>query len=162
MSRLMRFVLPALLILMPGLALAQAKINLEVQYPLGFIFDKVFAELKTEFEKANPDITVTYRPAYKEYEDAAQTALRQAITKQLPDVALQAINMQRLFVDRGIAVDVSPFIAKEKNWKGDGFSEFDDVARHVQRQAIRPRIRSLDADHLLQRRSRGEGGRRPQ
>ena len=123
MTRFLRIVLPALLILLPGLALAQAKINLEVQYPLGFIFDKVFAELKTEFEKANPDITVTYRPAYKEYEDAAQTALRQAITKQLPDVALQAINMHRLFVDRGIAVDISPFIAKEKDWKGDGFSD---------------------------------------
>ena len=123
MTRLLRFALPALLILLPGLALAQAKVNLEVQYPLGFIFDKVFAELKTEFEKANPDVTVTYRPAYKEYEDAAQTALRQAITKQLPDVALQAINMQRLFVDRGIAVDIAPFIAKEKDWKGDGFSD---------------------------------------
>lgn len=123
MSRFLRFVLSATLILLPSLALAQTKINLEVQYPLGFIFDKVFAELKTEFEKANPDITVTYRPAYKEYEDAAQTALRQAITKQLPDVALQAINMQRLFVDRGIAVDISPFIAKEKDWKGDGFSD---------------------------------------
>ena len=123
MTRFLRFVLPAMLILLPGLAFAQAKINLEVQYPLGFIFDKVFAELKTEFEKANPDISVTYRPAYKEYEDAAQTALRQAITKQLPDVALQAINMQRLFVDRGIAVDISPFIAKEKDWKGDGFSD---------------------------------------
>ncbi len=123
MTRFLRIVLSAALIMLPGLALAQAKINIEVQYPLGFIFDKVMAELKTEFEKANPDVTVTYRPAYKEYEDAAQTALRQAITKQLPDVAMQAINLQRLFVDRGIAVDIGPFIAKEKDWKGAGFSD---------------------------------------
>jgi multiple sugar transport system substrate-binding protein len=123
MLRSLRFALAAAFIVLPSFALAQSKTNLEVQYPLGFIFDKVFVELKTEFEKANPDITVSYRPAYKEYEDAAQTALRQAITKQLPDVALQAINMQRLFVDRGIAVDVGPFIAKEKNWKGEGFSD---------------------------------------
>ncbi|MFO1079084.1 MAG: ABC transporter substrate-binding protein [Reyranellaceae bacterium] len=102
--------------------LAQGKLTLNVQYPLGFIFDKVFATLKTEFEKANPDITVNYLPAYKEYEDAAQTALRQAITKQLPDVALQAINLQRLFVDRKIAVDLTPFIAQEKDWQGQGFS----------------------------------------
>lgn len=122
MYRSLRLAIAAALVLLPNVALAQGKMNLEVQYPLGFIFDKVFQELKTEFEKANPDITVTYRPAYKEYEDAAQTALRQAITKQLPDVALQAINMQRLFVDRGIAVDLAPFIAKEKNWKGEGFS----------------------------------------
>jgi multiple sugar transport system substrate-binding protein len=123
MLRSLRFALAAAFIVLPSFALTQSKTNLEVQYPLGFIFDKVFVELKTEFEKANPDITVSYRPAYKEYEDAAQTALRQAITKQLPDVALQAINMQRLFVDRGIAVDVGPFIAKEKNWKGEGFSD---------------------------------------
>src|SRR5436190_22970966 len=82
------------------------KTTIEVQYPLAFIFDKVFQELKTEFEKANPDVTVSYRSAYKEYEDAAQTALRDAVTKQLPDVALQAINLQRPFIDRGIAVDL--------------------------------------------------------
>lgn len=123
MYRSLRRAILAMLVSLPGTALAQGKTNLEVQYPLGFIFDKVFLELKTEFEKANPDVTVSYRPAYKEYEDAAQTALRQAITKQLPDVALQAINMQRLFVDRGIAVDLGPFIANEKNWKGEGFSD---------------------------------------
>ena len=105
-----------------GRAEAQTKTTINVQYPLGFIFDKVFATLKTEFEKANPDLTVNYLPAYKEYEDAAQTALRQAITKQLPDVALQAINLQRLFVDRKIAVDLTPFIEKEKDWQGQGFS----------------------------------------
>ena len=36
-----------------GSGLAQAKTTVSVQYPLGFIFDKVFGELKTEFEKAN-------------------------------------------------------------------------------------------------------------
>ena len=83
----------------------------------------MFGELKAEFEKANPDITVKYLPAYKEYEDAAQTALRGAVTRQLPDVSLQAINLQRLFVDRKIAVELSPFIAKEQNWEGQGFAK---------------------------------------
>src|SRR5476651_1231977 len=112
----------ALAIFAGGAAVAQTKTTLNVQYPLGFIFDKVFTQLKADFETANPDITVNYLPAYKEYEDAAQTALRQAITKQLPDVALQAINLQRLFVDRKIAVDLTPFIAKEKDWQAQGFS----------------------------------------
>ena len=114
--------LAALVALTGGQAFAQERTTISVQYPLGFIFDKVFATLKTEFEAANPDLTVNYMPAYKEYEDAAQTGLRQAITKQLPDVGLQAINLQRLFVDRKIAVDLSPFIAKEKDWQGQGFS----------------------------------------
>ncbi|HTR86523.1 MAG TPA: ABC transporter substrate-binding protein [Reyranella sp.] len=106
-----------------GPAIAQAKTTVSVQYPLGFIFDKVFAELKAEFEKANPDVAVKYLPAYKEYEDAAQTALRGAVTKQLPDVSVQAINLQRLFVDRKIAADLTPFIAKEKDWEGQGFGK---------------------------------------
>jgi multiple sugar transport system substrate-binding protein len=106
-----------------GRAVAQAKTTINVQYPLGFIFDKVFVDLKAEFEKANPNIQVNYLPAYKEYEDAAQTALRQAITRQLPDVSLQAINLQRLFVDRGIAADLAPFIAKEQDWRGQGFGD---------------------------------------
>src|SRR4026209_2002854 len=84
----------AALVMLGGQALAQAKTTINVQYPLGFIFDKVFVTLKTEFEKQNPDITVNYLPAYKEYEDAAQTALRQSITHPRPDAALHAINLQ--------------------------------------------------------------------
>jgi len=114
--------LAAFVVLASDQTMAQGKTTINVQYPLGFIFDNVFVTLKADFEKANPDITINYLPAYKEYEDAAQTGLRQAITKQLPDVGLQAINLQRLFVDRKIAVDLSPFIAKEKDWVGQGFS----------------------------------------
>ena len=108
-----------------GLAAApvSAQTVIDVQYPLGFIFDKTMQDVKAEFEKRNPAIKVNFRPAYKEYEDAAQTALRDAITKNLPDVSFQAINLQRLFVDRKLAADLSPFIAREKNWKGDGFSD---------------------------------------
>ena len=126
MQRLLRLgvaTLAAAMVLGSGQVLAQTKTTINVQYPLGFIFDKVFAELSTEFQKQNPDIAVNYLPAYKEYEDAAQTALRQSMTKQLPDVALQAINLQRIFVDRKIAVDLTPFIAAEKDWKGQGFSD---------------------------------------
>lgn len=111
----------ALVSLAPQAAYAQTTID--VQYPLGFIFDKTMAEVKAEFEKRHPGVKVNFRPAYKEYEDAAQTALRDAITKNLPDVSFQAINLQRLFVDRRIAADLTPFIAREKNWKGDGFSD---------------------------------------
>ena len=102
---------------------ASAQSTIDVQYPLGFIFDKTMAEVKTEFEKRNPTVKVNFRPAYKEYEDAAQTALRDAITKNVPDVSFQAINLQRLFVDRKIAADLTPFIGREKNWKAEGFSD---------------------------------------
>jgi multiple sugar transport system substrate-binding protein len=102
---------------------AHAATEISVQYPYSFLFDTAMNEIKAAFEKQVPDVKVTFRPAYKDYEDGAQTALRNAIVKQLPDVAFQAINLQRPFVDRGIAVDVSPFIAKEVDWKGQGFSD---------------------------------------
>ena len=38
-------------------------------------------------------------------------------------MSLQAINLQRLFVDRKIAVELSPFIAKEQDWEGQGFAK---------------------------------------
>src|SRR5690554_676567 len=103
----------AAVVLGPASGLAQETTTIEVQYPLAFIFDNVMAELKTAFEQEHPDITVTYRAPYKEYEDGAQTALRHAVTDQLPDVSFQAINLQRLFVDRGLAVDLTPFIEQE-------------------------------------------------
>ena len=102
---------------------AQAKVTLDVQYPYAFVFDKVFEQLKADFEKQNPDISINFRAPYKSYEDAAQTALRQAISGDMADVSMQAINLQRLFVDRGLAVDVTSFIAKEKDWKARGYSD---------------------------------------
>lgn len=110
-------------ILAPTMAGAQESTVIEVQYPLAFIFDEVMGELKTAFEAEHPDITVTYRAPYKEYEDGAQTALRQAVTDQLPDVSFQAINLQRVFVDRELAVDLAPFIDKEENWQERGYSD---------------------------------------
>ena len=53
----------AALVVLGGQALAQTKTTVNVQNPLGFIFDKVFVTLKAEFEKQNPDITVNYLPA---------------------------------------------------------------------------------------------------
>ena len=49
----------AAIALAPGMA--SAKTTIEVQYPYGFIFDKVFEEIKADFEKQNPDIEVKYR-----------------------------------------------------------------------------------------------------
>ncbi len=123
MKRLLNTIAVAALALTPAIATAQDKVNLEVQYPYAFVFDNVFKELKAAFEKEHPDITVTYRTPYAEYEDGAQTALRNAVAHQLPDVSMQAINFQRLFADRSLAVDLSPSIAQEQNWKERGYSD---------------------------------------
>jgi hypothetical protein len=106
-----------------GQAFAQAKTRMIVEYPLGFIFDKVFVELKAEFEKQSRLIGMIYRPTFKEHEDTARGTLDQAIAKRLLGAALQAINLQRVVAGRPIAVVLSSFIAEEKDWNGQGFSD---------------------------------------
>jgi multiple sugar transport system substrate-binding protein len=96
--------------------------EITLQYPYAKAFDPVMTKIKADFEKEYSQYRVKFLPAYKNYEDGAQTVLKQAVTQQLPDVSVQAINLQRTFVDRKSAVDLSPFIATEKNWAGRGYS----------------------------------------
>ena len=133
---------------------AQAKTTINVQYPLGFIFDKVFATLKTEFEKANPDITVKYLPAYKEYEDAAQTGAA-------PGDHQAAARCRRCRPSTSSACSStarSPSISRRssprrRTGKVRASRQVDDGAQHLWRKAVWPGLRRLDADHLHQRRS---------
>jgi hypothetical protein len=104
-------------------AFAQAKTRITVEYPLGFIFDKVLVELNAEFEKQSHLFGTIYLPAFKEHEDTAQSTLDQAIAKRLLGAALEAINLQRVVAGRSIAVVLRSFIAKVKDWKGQGVSD---------------------------------------
>lgn len=45
------------------------------------------------------------------------------MTGQLPDVSYQGLNRQRVFADRGLAVDLTPFIKAEKGWAGMGYDQ---------------------------------------
>ena len=54
--------------------------------------------------------------------DSSQV-LRQAVTGQLPDVSYQGVHRQRVFADRGLAVDLTPFIKAEKGWAGMGYDQ---------------------------------------
>jgi multiple sugar transport system substrate-binding protein len=49
--------------------------------------------------------------------------LREAITKQLPDITFQGLNRVRILVDRGIAVPLDDFIKAEKNFEAEGFHQ---------------------------------------
>ena len=102
-------------------AFAQAETTTTVQYPFGFIFDRVFAVLHREFEKRSPETTKTCLYACEEYEDTEQTALHPAITHHLPDATPQTID---LFVDHPIAIGLSPFIAKAQDWNGQGLYDW--------------------------------------
>lgn len=99
-----------------------AKIELVVDYVYPEMFNETQEVIAKKFNEKFPDYSVKFRAPTPDYEVAAQQALRHAVTKQLADVSFQGLNRQRIFVDRGIAVDLKPFIRAEKNWDKSGYS----------------------------------------
>ncbi|HHD79727.1 MAG TPA: ABC transporter substrate-binding protein [Epsilonproteobacteria bacterium] len=100
-----------------------AKTVVEIAYPYPFLFKHVHQELKEKFEKQNPDIEVKVRPGAEDYEDATQKVLRDSITNRMPDISFQGLNRFRIFVDKGLAVDLAPFIKNDPKMSEKGFNE---------------------------------------
>lgn len=110
-------------VLIAGPALASSPIELIVDYPFPELFRDVHTEIASEFMARNPNIKITFRAPTPGYEEATQQTLRQAVTKQLPDIAFHGLNRQRIFSDRDLAVDLQPFIRKEANWARMGYDQ---------------------------------------
>jgi multiple sugar transport system substrate-binding protein len=106
-----------------GLAHAQQPIEIVVDYPIPYLFKDVHEKIARDFMAKYPQYKVVLRAPTPGYEEATQQALRQAVTNQLPDVSYQGLNRQRVFVDRGIAVDLTPFIRAEKQWAQMGYDK---------------------------------------
>lgn len=100
-----------------------AEVTLEVQYPYGELFDGLHKQLAADFEKDNPDIKIKFRSSYDSYEEGTQKLLREAITKQLPDVSFQGLNRVLPLYERKIAVALDSFVtAEDKTQNGYGES----------------------------------------
>jgi len=99
---------------------AQA-VTIEVGYPYSSLFDVTFKRIYPMFKEAHPDIEVKFRATYDNYEDAANTILRESVANKLPDVTFQGLNRQSMFVEKGIAKSLETFIAKEKNFAKEGY-----------------------------------------
>lgn len=117
-----RIVLIGALLAMAFSARAQTT-EVVVDYPLPALFKQLHEDIAKAFMAKHPDIKITFTAPTANYEEATQRVLRQAVTKQLPDVSYQGLNRQRVLVERGIAVDLAPFIAAEKDWKNQGYDD---------------------------------------
>lgn len=104
-----------------AVSFAAEAVTIEVAYPYSALFDTTFKRIMPLFNKAHPGITVKFRATYDNYEDATQTLLREAIAGKQPDVTFQGLNRQAIFVEKGIAKSLEPFIAKEKNFSKEGY-----------------------------------------
>ncbi|WP_116474360.1 ABC transporter substrate-binding protein [Zobellella maritima] len=112
---------------------ALAATELVVQYPYGGSFKQTFEQIQQEFEAQHPDIKLTFRAPYENYEDGTQKVLREAITQRLPDVSFQGLNRLRILVERDIAVSLEPFIAEEADFARDGYHQaMLDIGTHEQ------------------------------
>ncbi|APZ54814.1 ABC transporter substrate-binding protein [Salipiger abyssi] len=103
------------------LAPAAHATEIEVAYAYSSLFDPTFAQITQAFEQAHPDIKVTFRATYENYEDATNTILREAVAGTVPDVSFQALNRQQILVERGIAQPLDPFIAGEEGFETEGY-----------------------------------------
>lgn len=115
--------LAAAALLACGAAQAQQPTEIIVDYTIPHLFKDVHEKIAKDFMAKFPQYKVTLRAPTPGYEEATQQALRQAITNQLPDVSYQGLNRQRVFADRGIAVDLEPFIKNEKDWAKMGYDK---------------------------------------
>jgi len=102
-------------------ATSSQAIEIEVGYPYAHLFDTTYTKIMKNFKKDHPDIKVKFRATYDDYEDATQVVLREAVSNSLPDVTMQGLNRQAIFVEKGIAKSLEPYIAKEANFEKDGY-----------------------------------------
>lgn len=113
----------AALLAAPLVARAQSNVELTVQYPAPNLFQKMHEEMKARFEAKHPNVRLTFRAPYENYEDGLQKALRDAITRSLPDVSYHGVNRQRTLLERDIPVDLTPFIKADAEWASLGFTD---------------------------------------
>jgi multiple sugar transport system substrate-binding protein len=108
---------------LPGYLRAQsAGTEIQVQYSTPVLFKDLMENVAREFMAKNPGVKVTLRAPELGYEELLQRNLRDAVTNQLPDVAFHGLNRQRTLEERGIPVDLKPFMEADATIKEQGYS----------------------------------------
>lgn len=102
---------------------AAAQTEILVHYPMPGFFKDVMDKISTEYMKQNPDVKITFTSPSPTYEEGLQLMLRQAGTPQMPDVSFIGLNRLRVLAERGVGVDLTPFIQKDANFAKEGFSD---------------------------------------
>ena len=103
-------------------SIAAAQTQITIQYPYAYAFKPIFDTLVERFEKVHPDVRVVTRPPYQNYEDGIEKTLRGAISNDLPDISIHAINRQRVLVERGFVQPLGKLIRAESNWESRGYA----------------------------------------
>lgn len=113
----------ASLLAAPALLRAQsAPVELTVAYSIPVLFKDLMENLARAFMAQHPQVKLTLRAPEEGYEQILQRNLRDAITQTLPDVAFHGLNRQRTLAERGIPVNLKPFMDADPQTRELGFS----------------------------------------
>ena len=99
------------------LATPAAAVEIEVAYPYSHLFDVTYEKIMKDFEKDHPNIKVKFRATYENYEDGTNTILRESVAGNLPDVTMQGLNRQQIFVEKGSPSHWNPSSPKKLTLK---------------------------------------------
>ena len=95
--------------------------TIEFAYPYSHLFDVTYEKILPRFRELHPDIEVSFRATYEDYEDGTQhRAPRGPSPGELPDVTMQGLNRQEILVEKGIAKSLEPFIERGERVREGG------------------------------------------
>ena len=113
----------AALLAAPALVRAQgAPVELSVAYSIPVLFKDLMEAIAKAYMAQHPNVKVTLRAPEEGYEQIMQRNLRDAITNTLPDVAFHGLNRQRTLLERGIPVNLKPFMDSDPATRELGYS----------------------------------------
>lgn len=93
-------------------SLLQAKTELVVSYAYAW-FKPLHEKLKEEFEKQNPDISITFLAPTQNYEEQSARLLREKVINKLPDVSFNSYAYLPTLVDKNIPHELHPSNAQD-------------------------------------------------
>ena len=103
---------------------AQAEpVELTVHYPMPGFFKDVMDKISAKFMAENPDVKITFASPSPTYEDGLQLVLREAGTAEEPDVSFIGLNRLRVLAEKGVSVDLTPFVKADPKIAEEGFSD---------------------------------------
>lgn len=75
-----------------------------------------------QFSARQPQIRIRFKAPEENYEQIMQRNLRDAMTHSLPDLAFHGLNRQRTLLERGLPVDLKPFMDTDERLAEQGYS----------------------------------------
>lgn len=99
-----------------------AEVEVRLHYAHPNLWKTVQEKISQAFMADNPGIKIKLDAPAKTYADGAQQLLRDAVAKQLPDIAYVGLNRWRILEARGLTVDLDNLIGDAKAFEAKGYT----------------------------------------